>query len=379
MRDREISQAFTRASWVAGRTEKRHRSRNESDPTLLPSVVTYYVVWMITTPSMPAEERHSTTAALAAEFERSGCCRVTRFLKDDELTCLRAEVDRLRESATDATLAETDCVVEIPPAASLPDDDRARVDAMGYLALRRGQRAASDTAHVDHVVLCALPSLATAVLHGVGDVEGTCYLFNEHYICKPPLEGGNFCWHTDAAHQLEALVALGRRPSTDYVSIWIALDDITAENGALVLRPRDAPPPPGASELAPASAETEAWLEREAEGTLSTVGACAGDAVIFASTLWHCSHANISAATRRAYYAQYSARPLCGTDDVTPLALAVPTTPDATRVGCARVEPLGSLARCGAVPTVAAAEATDGDDASGGGPPGRTKRQRGTK
>ena len=50
----------------------------------------------------------------------------------------------------------------------------------------------------------------------------------------------------------------------------------------------------------------------------------AGDAVLFASTLWHASEPNTSTAERRAFYAQYSRGPLGG---ARPLALAVRTDP----------------------------------------------------
>ena len=69
-------------------------------------------------------------------------------------------------------------------------------------------------------------------------------LFNEHFVLKPAQRAGPFAWHTDGAHQLEALLALGDAAAApEYVSVWCALDDITEANGPLVLLPRDAPQP----------------------------------------------------------------------------------------------------------------------------------------
>ena len=83
------------------------------------------------------------------------------------------------------------------------------------------------------------------------------YLFNEHFVVKPP-GAGRFAWHTDAAHQLEAVLALSASPAShqlaEYASAWIALDDVDASNGQLLLLPRDAPQPPGARPLEPAGA-----------------------------------------------------------------------------------------------------------------------------
>ena len=275
--------------------------------------------------------------ALHTRYARHGCCRVTNLLTAAELAVLRTECDTLRAAVALDDLVEQDCVVEVPPGATLPDNAPARRDAAEYLHARDpGQKAGMTPGHL---VLHTLPAVAAAALTD-GHQHEPLFLFNEHYICKPGGGGGGpFRWHTDAAHQLEALVALqapGIEPPEDYISLWVALDDITCDNGALILLPRVESQPPDASCLAPASAETEHWLEHSARGLLTTAGMRAGDAVLFSSTLWHCSCANTSAATRRAFYVQYSRAPLCGADGSSPLALAVPTSDESVDLGAER-------------------------------------------
>ena len=221
-----------------------------------------------------------------------------------------------------------------------------RTDAQAYLRARK----LADHDVLAELILTILPSAVFAILG--------CrpYLFNEHFVAKPARVATSFCWHTDAAHQLEALLALSP-PCTgaanasneeeggnahEYVSLWIPLDDISESNGALILLPRDAslpsdgtraaPPPPWHQ---PANDDVESWFSTHGTRTrasVTTAGLGAGDAVLFSSRLWHCSEPNRSEHDRRVYYAQYSRRPIgsgqgAACPSLSPLSLAVPTTP----------------------------------------------------
>jgi len=279
------------------------------------------------------------------EFDARGVLCISDLISAAELAALRAECDKLRSGISDDSLLASDCVVDIPPAAMLAEDAVARQTAADYLAARGGSSEVAD------LLLGGLPSAAAAVLGSSAASAVQCFLFNEHYICKPARVGGAFGWHTDAAHQLEALLALGHDVGTlAYVSCWVPLDNITSENGALLLLPRDAPQPPGVDALKPANAACDAWLQREGAPMhgLTTIGLRAGDLLLFSSTIWHASEPNASSAVRRAYYAQYSPCVVGGSaHSGAPLALAVPArVNDATgcRLGRARFASLRSVA-----------------------------------
>ena len=54
-------------------------------------------------------------------------------------------------------------------------------------------------------------------------------LFASHYICKPPYSGRPVLWHQDGAYwPLEPM---------DVVTLWVAIDDSTPENGGLRVIP----------------------------------------------------------------------------------------------------------------------------------------------
>ena len=55
--------------------------------------------------------------------------------------------------------------------------------------------------------------------------------FGSHYFAKPPRTGQAVLWHQDAAYQK-------LMPSDGVISIWVALDDSTPENGCLRVIPK---------------------------------------------------------------------------------------------------------------------------------------------
>ena len=198
-----------------------------------------------------------------------------------ELAMLRAQACCLtqRLAAAGRDLCDEQCVAEVIE--HLPEGHAARTKAADYLRLREAELPSTDPALMHGLLMRRLAALASAALNGRGDVEGDgggevgggdgggdggdgggdggdadagdrtlgaespppC-LFNEHFVLKPARRAGPFAWHTDGAHQLEALLALGDAAAApEYVSVWCALDDITEANGPLVLLPRDAPQP----------------------------------------------------------------------------------------------------------------------------------------
>lgn len=341
--------------------------------------------------SMPIEE-------LRDEFAARGVVAISKLLSPSEVELLRSECSQLRTELSDVAIMDSACTLEIP----LPSAAAARTDPHIYMSARSADPAVR--ASLSNLILAVLPSAVSAVQHShdsgtAADHHAPPFLFNEHYILKPALVAGPFCWHSDAAHQLEALLALAP-PSAreleadavgasieDYVSLWIPMDDITEDNGALILLPRDA------AAGAPAWHEQandaiEAWFQTHGlPASLSASGLRAGDAVLFSSRVWHCSEANRSDHDRRVYYAQFSRAPVMSGAGggargrcSSPLSLALPTTPDPS--AAARLEPaqLSKLARPDQVAAAAVAGGRGGDAAESDceNSSGDRKRRRGT-
>ena len=258
---------------------------------------------------------NDSAADSAAEFVRRGFCVVENVLTAAELALLRREADALRSQTSVQDLCDENCVLEALPS-GMPDGSAARTSWDAYLARRAA--APADRVILQNLLERKLAGVLRATLSA-----DSVFLFNEHFVVKPP-GAGRFAWHTDAAHQLEAVLALGGDALAEYASAWVALDDVDASNGQLLLLPRDAPQPPGARPLEPAGAAALSWLESaEAAAHVVRPTARAGDSVVFAATLWHASEPNASSADRRAYYAQYSRSPIA-TPRGGPLHLALP-------------------------------------------------------
>ena len=127
------------------------------------------------------------------------------------------------------------------------------------------------------------------------------YLFNEQFVVKGSGTGASFAWHQDGAY-----VGFDHKP---YLTVWIALDDTTEDNGCVYLLPRDIDENPGI--------EPHDWLEgsNELNGyTGSDPGqpmvCSAGTIVAFSSLTLHRSGPNRTPHPRRAYVCQYTVEPL---------------------------------------------------------------------
>lgn len=194
--------------------------------------------------------------------------------------------------------------------------------------------------------LCStLPTALNYLLH-----KDDIYLFNEHYVVKPPDSNITFRWHRDADEQLQFCYD----QSKEYYSMWCPLDDVSAANGTLQvpqgtdvytidvaeLRVNIANKSAPLAKLTPSNAYTRAANETYAstkcsdeneKGKMLENGNSDGDdsdynvtcspdcshapfnlivprgcGVVFSSLLWHCSGPNLSANPRRVLYAQYS-------------------------------------------------------------------------
>ena len=181
--------------------------------------------------------------------------------------------------------------------------------------------------------LChTLPQALNHFLH-----KEQLYLFNEHYVVKPPNSDITFRWHRDADEQLQFC----HDQNLEYHSLWCPLDSVNAANGTLQVPSgtniytvdlQDLRGNMNSSELTAdlisshCTSDTSRKEEKEEKKEGKEDGGCdqevnsppdsclspvniaisPGSGVVFSSLLWHCSGSNTSTLSRRVLYAQYS-------------------------------------------------------------------------
>ncbi|MBI1281681.1 MAG: phytanoyl-CoA dioxygenase family protein [Anaerolineaceae bacterium] len=129
------------------------------------------------------------------------------------------------------------------------------------------------------------------------------YLYNEQYVVKVADVGTKFGWHQDSGY-----IDHYHDP---FLTCWVALDDMTVENGTLYVLPYER------AKMHP----TDLFEHMTEDQTNDKVGyygddpgipvlVPAGSMVVFSSRLFHRSGANQSHKMRRAYEAHYSAKPI---------------------------------------------------------------------
>ena len=119
-------------------------------------------------------------------------------------------------------------------------------------------------------------------------------LFNEQFIVKPHNCGieGCFGWHRDSDSLEDTTVP--------YISIWIALDDVTLDNGCLIVEDTALGGAPRALEMSK------------------------GSAVVMSHLLRHKSGENKTRFQRRAWMPQFSKGPIMSAVNNEPVSLAIP-------------------------------------------------------
>ncbi len=151
------------------------------------------------------------------------------------------------------------------------------------------------------------PDVEDFLLGGtIDDITRACLgqpamLFNEQFVVKGAGKGASFAWHQDGAY-------VGY-PHAPYLTVWIALDDATEDNGCVYLLPRDLDENPGIDphEWQDDSNELNGYSGDD-PGLPMTCPA--GTIVAFSSLTLHRSGANSTATPRRAYVCQYSIEPI---------------------------------------------------------------------
>jgi ectoine hydroxylase-related dioxygenase (phytanoyl-CoA dioxygenase family) len=149
------------------------------------------------------------------------------------------------------------------------------------------------------------------------------YLFVEQFVVKMAEVGMKFAWHQDSGYVGHA--------HPEYLSAWVAMDDMTEENGTIYVLPYSRA---GVRDTVKHVKET---------GTNDMVGyhgndpgipviVPAGTIVCFSSNCFHRSGANTTKNPRRSYLCQYSPSPILTKDGSKPWCDAVPFLKDGRNI-----------------------------------------------
>lgn len=217
-----------------------------------------------------------------ATFQREGFIILERYVHGDVLVGLRAacaaEIER-----QDAEMAARGAAVE------------------GINLHKR--RYFIPHSHDRHVVLHEFvfsPAMAAVVRACLGD---SAQLFLEQFVVKGCDAGSAFGWHQDSGYI--------DYPHREYLSCWLALDDVNEANGTIRVLPwsRIQGDPRSVSEHQRRDG-TNDMIGYDGDDPGDPVIAPAGSLVVFSSRTFHRSTANTLDQLRRAWLIQYSAEPI---------------------------------------------------------------------
>lgn len=218
---------------------------------------------------------------------------------------LLQECEVLREIVLNAPpdepwAAKTSCVLETLPAPHLAANPQLRTS----YDLFKDHRSTWPLSQAVWDILFA--SQLTEMVH-MGLLGPNSCLFNEQYIVKPPRSGleSSFAWHRDSDWCRDQ--ALG-----SFISIWVALDDVHADNGGLLVRP--------GTHLRTMTVTDDGPLARKP----IPIHLSAGSAVILSDMVAHSSGPNPLQYARRAWMPQFSSSPVVWRSTKDPVSLAIP-------------------------------------------------------
>ena len=222
------------------------------------------------------------------QFRTDGYFVVERALPSEHLELLR----RLSQDALDVT--------------------HARMDAEGTDQLglsRRGKRYFTQHLLRERPELRDVlfsPLLADVCRATLGD---TAYLFWEQFVLKGPDLETTFSWHQDSGYVHE-----NHRP---YVTVWIALDDVSEINGSVYLLPY---------RRSGIRSYVKHVTDDRTNDKVCYFGADPGEPIVvpagslavFSSVVIHRSGPNLTDHMRRVYLAQYSSEVIMNQDGSAP-------------------------------------------------------------
>lgn len=142
----------------------------------------------------------------------------------------------------------------------------------------------------------------------IGD---TAYLHNEQFVVKMTDKSSSFAWHQDSGYSVYQGGAAEHKP---YLTCWVALDDMSEENGTISILPFSRSP---SRDLIEHKWDTEAnamvGYKGPDEGDFVNVKA--GSLVAFSSFLLHKSGANVTDRPRRSYFMAFTPELFTYADD----------------------------------------------------------------
>jgi ectoine hydroxylase-related dioxygenase (phytanoyl-CoA dioxygenase family) len=149
------------------------------------------------------------------------------------------------------------------------------------------------------------------------------YLFVEQFVVKMAEVGMKFAWHQDSGY-------VGH-PHPEYLSAWVAMDDMTEENGTIYVLPYSRA---GVRDTVKHTKEagTNDMIGYHGEDPGIPVIVPAGTIVAFSSNCFHRSGFNTTKKPRRSYLCQYSPSPILTKDGTKPWCDAVPFLKDGKNV-----------------------------------------------
>ncbi len=135
------------------------------------------------------------------------------------------------------------------------------------------------------------------------------YLFWEQYVIKGTDPDSSFAWHQDSGYVHE--------DHEPYLTCWIALDDVTEENGAVYLLPYSRSGIKSYVKHIPDPVIGDRIAYFGSDPGIPMTGP-AGTIVVFSSVVLHRSGPNLTDRLRRAYLAQYSGEVIMTKDHTGP-------------------------------------------------------------
>lgn len=228
------------------------------------------------------------TAQMREQYQTEGYFILERVLTDDQLALLRGGAQHAIDKV-DAQL------------------DAAGVDRIGINA--RGKRYFSNMIYKD------LPDLrqflfSDTMAHICRATLGeNAYLFWEQYVIKAGDPDTSFAWHQDSGYVHE--------DHEPYLTCWIALDDVTEENGSVYLLPYSRSGVKSYVKHIPDPNVNDKVCYFGSDPGVPVI-VPAGSIAVFSSVVMHRSGPNLTDRLRRVYLAQYSGEVIMSKDGSQP-------------------------------------------------------------